>query len=29
LGERLKDRVFEEIFPHFAEGFIRGSTTRS
>ena len=22
LGERLKDRVFEEIFPHFAEGFI-------
>ena len=23
LGERLKDRVFEEIFPHFAEGFIQ------
>lgn len=22
LGERLKDRVFEDIFPHFAEGFI-------
>ena len=22
LGERLKDRVFEEIFPHFADGFI-------
>jgi hypothetical protein len=22
LGERLKDRVFEEIFPHLAEGFI-------
>jgi len=22
LGERLKDRVFEAIFPHFAEGFI-------
>jgi hypothetical protein len=22
LGERLKERVFEEIFPHFAEGFI-------
>jgi len=22
LGERLKDRVFEEIFPQFAEGFI-------
>lgn len=22
LGARLKDRVFEEIFPHFAEGFI-------
>ncbi len=22
LGERLKDRVFEEIFPHFARGFI-------
>jgi len=22
LGERLKDRVFEKIFPHFAEGFI-------
>jgi len=22
LGERLKDRVFEEIFPHFAKGFI-------
>src|ERR1019366_3216291 len=25
VGERLKDRVFEEIFPHFAEGFIQGS----
>ena len=23
LGERLKDRVFEEIFPHFAQGFIQ------
>ena len=22
LGDRLKDRVFEEIFPHFAHGFI-------
>ena len=22
LGERLKQRVFEQIFPHFAEGFI-------
>ena len=22
LGERLKERVFEEIFPHFARGFI-------
>ncbi len=22
LGDRLKDRAFEEIFPHFAEGFI-------
>ena len=22
LGERLKERVFEEIFPHFAKGFI-------
>ncbi len=22
LGERLKDRVFEDIFPHFAQGFI-------
>jgi len=22
LGERLKDRIFEEIFPHFADGFI-------
>ncbi|HUW10649.1 MAG TPA: Eco57I restriction-modification methylase domain-containing protein, partial [Anaerolineae bacterium] len=22
LGERLKDRVFDEIFPHLAEGFI-------
>jgi len=30
LGERLKDRVFEEIFPHFAEGFIQeaGGTAR-
>jgi Eco57I restriction-modification methylase len=25
LGDRLKDRVFEEIFPHFAEGFIHAS----
>ncbi len=24
LGERLKERVFEEIFPHLAEGFIHG-----
>jgi len=24
LGKRLKERVFEEIFPHFAEGFIQG-----
>jgi hypothetical protein len=24
LGERLKARVFEEIFPHFAKGFIAG-----
>ncbi len=24
LGERLKEQVFEEIFPHFAEGFIQG-----
>ena len=24
LGERLKERVFEDIFPHFAEGFIQG-----
>ena len=22
LGERLKEGVFERIFPHFAEGFI-------
>jgi hypothetical protein len=22
LGERLKDRIFEQIFPHFARGFI-------
>ena len=22
LGERLKERVFEEVFPHFAKGFI-------
>ncbi|MDI6694274.1 MAG: TaqI-like C-terminal specificity domain-containing protein [Anaerolineales bacterium] len=22
LGERLKNRVFEQVFPHFAEGFI-------
>ena len=30
LGERLKDRVFEEIFPHFADGFIADiRTTRS
>ena len=30
LGDRLKDRVFEEIFPHFAEGFIQeaGGTAR-
>jgi hypothetical protein len=25
LGEHLKDRVFEHIFPQFAEGFIQGS----
>ena len=25
LGERLKDRVFGEIFPYFAEGFIKHS----
>jgi hypothetical protein len=25
LGACLKDRVFEDIFPHFAEGFIQGS----
>jgi len=24
LGERLKDRVFREIFPHFASGFVAG-----
>jgi len=24
LGERLKERVFEEIFPHFAAGFVNG-----
>ncbi len=24
LGERLKERVFEDIFPHFAAGFIEG-----
>jgi hypothetical protein len=24
LGDRLKDRVFEQIFPHVAEGFIEG-----
>ncbi|MGC9522081.1 MAG: hypothetical protein ACP5HG_09390, partial [Anaerolineae bacterium] len=24
LGERLKTHVFEEVFPHFAEGFIQG-----
>ncbi|HWQ83771.1 MAG TPA: hypothetical protein VN363_04345, partial [Anaerolineales bacterium] len=23
LGERLKSRVFDEVFPHFAEGFIQ------
>jgi hypothetical protein len=23
LGQRLKERVFEQIFPHFAEGFIQ------
>jgi len=23
LGERLKDRVFEQVFPHFAEGFVQ------
>ncbi len=30
LGDRLKDRVFEDIFPHFAEGFIQesGGTAR-
>ena len=22
LGDRLKERVFEQIFPHFAKGFI-------
>jgi len=22
LGERLKERVFEQVFPHFAEGFV-------
>ncbi len=32
LGERLKERVFEEVFPDFAEGFIqhwrkKGGTT--
>lgn len=25
LGDRLKERVFEEIFPHFGEGFIHAS----
>ncbi len=29
LGERLKERVFEEIFPHFAEGFILALGTRA
>jgi hypothetical protein len=24
LGDRLKERVFERVFPHFAEGFIQG-----
>ncbi|MEK7993954.1 MAG: Eco57I restriction-modification methylase domain-containing protein [Planctomycetota bacterium] len=30
LGDRLKERVFEEIFPHFAEGFVEsmGGSTR-
>ncbi len=28
LGERLKDRVFEEIFPEFAQGFIAGIRAR-
>jgi hypothetical protein len=28
LGERLKTRVFEEIFPHFARGFIAGLESR-
>ncbi|HVB21963.1 MAG TPA: Eco57I restriction-modification methylase domain-containing protein [Ktedonobacteraceae bacterium] len=27
LGERLKKRVFDEIFPHFAEGFITHART--
>src|SRR5574340_1139278 len=26
LGDRLKDRIFEEIFPHLAEGFIANIT---
>lgn len=28
LGERLKDRVFEQIFPYFAEGFIHAIRER-
>lgn len=28
LGDRLKDRIFEEIFPHFAEGFIANIRAR-
>jgi hypothetical protein len=28
LGERLKDRVFEDIFPHLAEGFIEHARAR-
>ncbi|MBS1251100.1 MAG: Modification methylase PaeR7I [Anaerolineales bacterium] len=28
LGERLKERVFEKIFPHFAQGFIAGLVPR-
>ena len=28
LGDRLKDRVFEDIFPHLAEGFVEYGKTR-
>jgi hypothetical protein len=28
LGDRLKDRIFEEIFPHLAEGFIEHTRAR-